>query len=449
MSNLPQVLFLWMSVFSTRELALLIWILVVFIFSLFSENVRDSYKRILKALELSVLVIIMCMVVYVSSIIYVLTILKTYPVYPVKDILFWIFLVGFPALLKINKIRYEKDYYKKTIKISLKWTILLEFIIGLYTFNLAKELIIVPIAFLIGGMTVVAKRNAENERVYKLLYGLASICGLLLVIYIIREMYLDPYYILNINSLRLIFITPILTISFLPFIFILSVYIYYENRFVALKQRITNKSLLLYAKKNALIRFNFDKDGLSRWINRLYTVSPVTRNNIDSSIDYVKKRQNIEKDPPTVSLSVGWSPFLAGSTLTDFGLKAGHYENRYQDEWHSMSSNLLLNGDLLKNSIVYYVIGTDLIATRLELIFKVQDPNYAQIDFSKYCIIASILYRESFQEEMFKEIEESLFNCRTVKLTHRGKEILLEKVDHVNGGFDYYFIIQNISKRNN
>src|SRR5690606_13614599 len=160
-------------------------------------------------------------------------------------------------------------------------------------------------------------------------------------------------YILNIDSLRQIFITPILTISFLPFIFILSVYIFYENQFVALKQKITNKSLLLYAKKNALFRFNFDKDGLSRWIDRLYAFSPITRNNIDSSIDYVKKRQNIEKDPPTVNLSVGWSTFLAGSTLTDFGLKAGHYENRYQDEWHSMSSNLLLNGDLLKNSIVY------------------------------------------------------------------------------------------------
>ena len=63
----------------------------------------------------------------------------------------------------------DEEYIRKVLKDNLKLTIVLEFIISTFTFNIWVELAIIPITTMIVMMNVIAKRKEEYEKVHKLL----------------------------------------------------------------------------------------------------------------------------------------------------------------------------------------------------------------------------------------------------------------------------------------
>lgn len=67
-----------------------------------------------------------------------------------KNTVLWFFTAGAASLFHINDKK-KSNYLRETIKDVLSITAVLQFLVGVYSFSFAVELVLVPFVFLIGG----------------------------------------------------------------------------------------------------------------------------------------------------------------------------------------------------------------------------------------------------------------------------------------------------------
>ena len=79
----------------------------------------------------------------------------------------------------MNAVSSEADetYIKKMLKDNLKFTMILEFFMSTFTFNIWIELAIIPVITIITVMNVIAERKEEYKNVHKLLDSVLAIAG--------------------------------------------------------------------------------------------------------------------------------------------------------------------------------------------------------------------------------------------------------------------------------
>ncbi|HCN82415.1 MAG TPA: hypothetical protein DIT07_02180, partial [Sphingobacteriaceae bacterium] len=359
-----------------------------------------------------------------------------------KDTILWLFFVGFMTLGKVNKIKDDRDYFKKALKKNFKLSLLSEFLVNFYTFSLAVELIIVPIITLISVTIAFSEKDSKHKPVHKFLTNLLVVFGFVILFYIIFQFAGNPWGIINLPNLRGLLLPLILSILFLPFVYGLSIYMFYETQLVVLKIRLSPE-LFTYAKRQAFLRFNLNKDGLSRWVKRIHT-DTVSKTEIDRLIDHVKEREAIEKNPPKVDPALGWSPFEAGNFLSDEGLKSGYYDCVYEDEWFSSAPSFKLGDKWSDNKISYYVHGTDQVAKRLELILAVFTPQDNLDLHKRFCIIAARLYSKALNELISEKILLAILRSKSITVNKGNVSVSIRKVSWGNstGGYDVYFTIE-------
>lgn len=89
-------------------------------------------------------------------------------------------MVSFSGLIYcMNAVSSEADerYIQKVLKDNLKLTMILEFFMSTFTFNIWIELAIIPIITIITVMNVIAERKEEYKNVHKLLDFVLAIAG--------------------------------------------------------------------------------------------------------------------------------------------------------------------------------------------------------------------------------------------------------------------------------
>ncbi|MEQ1584948.1 MAG: hypothetical protein ABL895_03655 [Cyclobacteriaceae bacterium] len=274
------------DIFSTRELALIIWIIIAITAFSFDKNVRQSAATLLRNFFVtSIQVSILALVIYGVTIVYGLSTIGLWDKSLLKDTIIWGLTVAFILLINAHKIR-DKNYFKDVVKDALKWTIVLEFIVSLYSFNFLTEIILVPIFVLLGAMQGYAMSDKKYERVEKLLSNLSSIIGLIIfsvVIFKTVDKFDGLFTIANLNS----FIHPIImTLLFIPFIYSYAVYMKYEEVFVFTdhfakdkkKAKSIKKQIFLTARLNlrtlwtirlGLYKIDFTQDNLDGVIKKM------------------------------------------------------------------------------------------------------------------------------------------------------------------------------------
>ena len=310
-----------MDILNPRELALLIWPGVAICFILIREQIRESFFVVIKAFFAARLVAVYtCMLAYTTLIIYCLLQLGLWDKSQLKNTIVWVLTVG---LFSFSDISPEKNtnYFKKALKDIFKFTAIIEFIINVYTFNLFIELLIIPIAVFIVGILAFAEREEQHKPVAKLMNGILSIFGLFLICYATYWIINDFSAFASKGTLNDFVMPPVLSLLFLPFVYLLSIFMGYENSFILIGKAIGNASLTKYAKRKAIIHFNFDKSSLRRWETYLFRNRVETKQDIDQSIVVIKRLNNIERNPPDISFKAGWSPYKANIFCLHKGCK--------------------------------------------------------------------------------------------------------------------------------
>ncbi|MBW2995406.1 hypothetical protein KY312_03560, partial [Candidatus Woesearchaeota archaeon] len=155
----------------------------------------------------------------------------------------------------------DERYFKNVILDNLKLIVLLEFIVNLYVFNLAVELILIPILVIIVIISAIAGLKEEYRLVKKVFDYILGIIGICFILFAFINIFIDFPGFANVDNLRSFLLPPILTVVFLPFMYLFTLFAAYEIYFIRLDIFNENKEITRYAKRKifALCHFNLKR----------------------------------------------------------------------------------------------------------------------------------------------------------------------------------------------
>ncbi|GAB3714395.1 hypothetical protein GCM10027592_54160 [Spirosoma flavus] len=297
---------------------------------------------------------------------------------------------------------------------------------------------------LLGGLIASSEKDEKHKAANQVFKILAFVIG--------SAMFLASFYFFAENLIKLItldkmeeFSLPIiLGIWFIPFLYLLYHYIVYESAFSSIDFNVTNEDIRKFAKSQTVLHFKFNTDLLKRWYDSI-SVHPIkTKEDVLISFLDIKKLELIERNPPHVDVSEGWSPYKSKDFLTGNGIETNYYKNCYDNIWQASSPYILLNNEIINNNIAYYVSGDNKVAKQLKLVLNVNSQIEEDSAIYKFheCVIS--LYKAAFNKSIPLAISQAVINGRNKNLSILKKTVSIYKTEHINkiGGYTLVFVIK-------
>ena len=222
-----------MSILSTREWATLIWGCIFMLYVLCHREIRKSLWNVIVIFSDKKLRILWeIILLYVLTITMVFCYLPIWENIYIKDIIIWFLFSGLIYCMNAVSSEADETYIKKILKDNLKFTMILEFFMSTFTFNIWIELAIIPVITIITVMNVIAERKEEYKSVHKLLDSILAIAGFW-IFYETIKIGINEYKQLNIINTLVSFIIPIVyLILIIPLEYALELYSKYELLFL-------------------------------------------------------------------------------------------------------------------------------------------------------------------------------------------------------------------------
>lgn len=222
--------------FSSREKALVVWIFVLLIFMLSKKEIRSSFFQVLKMMFLSKLAFVFIgTIIYAALISIVLQQVSLWNILLLKDTLFWIVGTAFVLVMGIGKATSESRYFKKLALSVFTLSIMVEFVVNLYTFSFWVEMILIPVFVFIGGMLGIAETDTKYGLVKKILNSILVAFGLFSILYAFAQLMSSFSSFTTLYNLRTFIIGPILSLGYIPFLYLFALVMTYETLFIRIK----------------------------------------------------------------------------------------------------------------------------------------------------------------------------------------------------------------------
>lgn len=222
-----------MSILSTREWATLIWGCIFMLYVLCHREIRKSlWNVIVIFFDKKLRILWEIILLYVLTITMVFCYLPIWENIYIKDIIIWFLFSGLIYFMNAVSSEADETYIKKILKDNLKFTMILEFFMSTFTFNIWIELAIIPVITIITVMNVIAEKKEEYKSVHKLLDSILAIAGFW-IFYETIKIGINEYKQLNIINTLVSFMIPIVyLILIIPLEYILELYSKYEVLFL-------------------------------------------------------------------------------------------------------------------------------------------------------------------------------------------------------------------------
>ena len=251
------------AIFNNREIALLLWVAVSVLAVLLSK-LRKSLVPIVKILTSKMFLIIFSLIgAYLFGIILLLKNLEIWQTSNLKDVLFWLFTVGLILVFKINDAK-SNAYFKGIFLSAIKWTIILEFVVNLYSFSLFTEIVILRVLVFLAMTQAVAEMDEKHKVVSKFLQNVIALAGLSIFSYSLYKTVINFESVLTFKNLVSFLLPSTITILFIPFVYFLALYSTYESYFIHLDFMTVKKDKVKETKKLILRIANINLDKLLR-----------------------------------------------------------------------------------------------------------------------------------------------------------------------------------------
>ena len=190
------------------------------------------------------------MFLYVALIVWLFYKVQFWNASLIKDTVLWLFTSAFILLMDIDKVNKNEYHFRKLLFDNLKLILVLEFIINLYTFSLWIEMILMPSLTIIFVMDAIAGLKEEHLPVKKLSEFILMIFGTCLIVFTIYKTYNDYQNLVIIDILRAFLLPPLLTFAYMPFLYLVALFMAYETLFMRLNWLLSpNKSIAKHAKR--------------------------------------------------------------------------------------------------------------------------------------------------------------------------------------------------------
>ena len=342
------------------------------------------------------------MYAYIFLIVFLLYCVGFWDINHIKDTVFWSVSVATVSLFRISTIADDDHYVRNAIADNFKIIVILEFIVNVYTFSLAIEVFLVPLIAIISAMLVYAENKREYAPATKLLSGLLVVFGIALVSFTIHMIARDPSSFFQAGTLTDFALPISLSILFLPFMYILVLYVHYESALVRIRFMYDDSLLQKRATRIALCRFHVRTVLLKRWLRYIQSNRPQDPESLESSVTQVKKLALLERAPPIVPSAEGWSPYLACKFLQNEGVVAEDYrpDASGQAEWFACSSYTGIEGGAISDYIVYYVEGDENIAHTLRIVVNIGEATSSRNGRIRFTDATEELIRQALHKDM-------------------------------------------------
>jgi hypothetical protein len=410
---------------------------------------RASLHNLLNALIAKpILISLSLMLAYIALLVCVLREAGLWNISQLKSTIIRSASVAVVSIFRINQIAVDPSYFKNAVRDNLKMVVVVQYLTSFWTFDLWIELLIVPLLVLVGGMLVIAQSDKKYQLVETLLNGVLTLVGIVLIVHAVYKLVTDFGAFASTKTLIDFSLPPTMSLLFLPFLFIMSLYVKYENAFAKLRFGIKDSSLRFYAKRRAVIAFHVRTELLKRWARNMAISRPGSTQDVEDAISEVKGIWQRERRPEAVPFERGWSPFAASAFLTPEGLATGDYHRgpAGYDEWWAESFPLKFGGGIIPDNITYRVFGDETAATRLKLTLNVNAQEAAQDARRKLLDIAKILYEKALGYQMSEDVASRVLAGGGFAVRVHGKEVVMAKEiwpQHRLGGHAMEFMIRN------
>ena len=138
-----------LNIFSTRELSIGIWLIMVTIWMLLYKPIRKSLIDLIKnACSIQLSLPFFFMIAYSLGITYVFYRTSFWKNIFIKNIILWVMFVGTPLFFSAINKSSEDYYFKKVVLSNFKLTVLMKFFVSSFTFSLITEIILVKDIYL-------------------------------------------------------------------------------------------------------------------------------------------------------------------------------------------------------------------------------------------------------------------------------------------------------------
>ncbi len=162
--------------------------------------------------------------------------------------MFWLFSVGIILVFNINDAK-NTGFFKGIFFSAIKWTIILEFVVNLYSFSLFAEIIILPVLFFLLVTQALAELDKKHKVVLNFLRNIIAIVGLSIFSYSLYKTIVNFDDVLTFQNLFMFLLPSTITILFIPFVYLLALYSTYESYFIHLDFMTTMKIRAKEVKK--------------------------------------------------------------------------------------------------------------------------------------------------------------------------------------------------------
>ena len=222
-----------MWIFSTREIASLIYILIFILYALTRKKVKDSAVNVIKvACTPKLLIPFIVMLLYASFIVIILTKLSFWNWIYLKDIIIWVLFAGVPVCFNAVSNTIKEHYFRNMITDNIKFAALVEFFTGTFTFSLIIELIILPVLTFFILLQAVSEYKEENKSAHKVFNWIVAILGFLILGFTI-ETAISSYKSIEGTQIIVSFCLPLIfSFLYLPIAHGFAVYAKYEMLFI-------------------------------------------------------------------------------------------------------------------------------------------------------------------------------------------------------------------------
>lgn len=275
---------------NNREVAAIFWLLLVIFWYVLNEERRQLIFKVIKAFfPRKVITVVLILGGYTWGITYLLARLGIWNIQDhLKDTIVWAIMVAFVMVVEVAHISRLDGFFRTIVKDVIRFTIVLEFFVGLYPFNLFVELLLIPFFVILGAIKAFSGNKPEHARLVKAVDWINAILGIVIIFHTAQGIISEAGILWNIQTLIDMILPSILTSLSLPFIYSMALFFIYENVFMRLTFQNKDKKLISFAKRRAFLSF-----GVNLWKIREWSKTHI-RLQVSSKEDVLK----LFRDPP-------------------------------------------------------------------------------------------------------------------------------------------------------
>jgi len=356
-------------------------------FSLTQKNLKDSFSKVLKAFKpISIWGPLVIGILWISLLLFLLNRLKIWDWSNLKTAVVWTLTFAFYSMLQANKIEFDKNYRHHLTIESFGLAAILMFIGSVYTLPLWAEFLIVPFAVFLTALQAVSATKSEFAIVTKFATQVLSFIGISYITYWSYRIYQAPDKLFTLANFTDFMLPIILTIWYLPFLFLWKLVMIYELLFVSLKRNIEETKLLRFAKIMAVLNLKWSLKAIDYFKKRIAVRSLTNKYEVVKELHWVKL-VGLKEKYLTEDSHLGWAPKNAMWFLADDGLEIKNYTEPFDNDWHGSATKKLKSGSLF-GTLKYSIDGkeTHIVAIRLVMSFwEVDNLLESEAEFIDLC----------------------------------------------------------------